>query len=119
MPPARRFANGLSSAWATWLASQRVSDSQCGYRLYTRGLLARTPVTAGRYELETEIVVRASRLGFRVAEVDVPTVYHGAESHIRAFRDVPRIAWTLARLTFERFLPPPAMRAASRDGGAA
>jgi len=119
MPPARRFANGFSSGWTTWLAGQQVSDSQCGYRLYTRGLLARTPLTAGRYELETEIVVRAAQLGFRLAEVGIPTVYHGAESHIRTFRDVPRIVGALGRLTIERFLPPPAMRAARRSGGAA
>lgn len=117
MPPLRRFANGLSSTWATWLAGQRITDSQCGYRLYTRALLAGTPVTPGRYELETEIVVRAARLGFRLAEVEVPTVYHGAGSHIRVFRDVPRIVGVLARLTLERLAPPPAMRAAVRGGG--
>jgi glycosyltransferase involved in cell wall biosynthesis len=118
MPPLRRFANGFSSAWATWLAGQCVTDSQCGYRLYTRALLAATPVTPGRYEFETEIVVRAARLGFRIAEVDVPTVYQGAGSHIRVFRDVPRIVGVLARLTLERLAPPAAMRAAVRGGGA-
>jgi len=45
MPASRRFANGFSSAWASWLAGQRVSDSQCGYRLHTRRLLERTPLT--------------------------------------------------------------------------
>jgi glycosyltransferase involved in cell wall biosynthesis len=119
MPAGRRWANGFSSAWATWLAGQVVSDSQCGYRLYSRDLLVRTPVTPGRYELETEIAVRAARLGFRVAEVEIPTVYEGAGSHIRAFRDVPRIASVLARLTFEGIAPPPEMKAATRGGGAA
>src|SRR5262245_7071894 len=40
MPWARRFANAFSSGWATWLAGQTISDSQCGYRLYGRRLLA-------------------------------------------------------------------------------
>ncbi len=114
MPAARRFANGFSSAWATWLAGQRVSDSQCGYRLYSRAVLARTPVTPGRYELETEIAVRAARLGFRVAEVEIPTVYGEADSHIRTLRDVPRIVGVMARLTLERVAPPAAMREAGR-----
>jgi hypothetical protein len=77
------------------LAGQLVSDSQCGYRLYGRGVLDHTPMTPGRYEVETEIAVRAARLGFRLAEVEIPTVYGEEKSQIRAFRDVPRIAGTL------------------------
>ena len=119
MPAARRFANRLSSAWATWLAGQRISDSQCGYRLYSSPVLARTPVTPGRYELETEIAVRAACLGFRVAEVEIPTVYGEAGSHIRMFRDVPRIVGVMARLTLERVAPPAAMREAARARGEA
>lgn len=114
MPPLRRFANGFSSSWATWLAGQTISDSQCGYRLYGRELLRRTPVTAGRYEFETEVAVRAARLGFRLAQVGIPTVYGDAGSHIHALRDVPRIVGVLGRLTWERVAPPTAMRAALR-----
>jgi glycosyltransferase involved in cell wall biosynthesis len=113
MPPLRRVANGWSSSWATWIAGQRISDSQCGYRLYGRAVLERTPVTPGRYEVETEIAVRASRLGFRLAEVPVPTVY-GADSHLRLFRDVPRIVGTMGRLTLETLAPPAVMREAAR-----
>jgi glycosyltransferase involved in cell wall biosynthesis len=112
MPAGRRFANQFSSGWATWLAGQRVSDSQCGYRYYGRAVLARTPITPGRYELETEIVVRAARLGFRLSEVEIPTVYGEEKSQIHAFRDVPRIVGTHVRQTLEGIVPPPAMRAA-------
>lgn len=115
MPPQRRFANGLSSGLVSWLAGQKVSDSQCGYRLYGRAVLATTPVTPGRYEVETEVAVRAARLGFRVAEVEIPTVYGDEQSQIRALRDVPRIAGTLLRLTAEGIVPPAAMRAAMRE----
>ena len=114
MPPQRRFANAFSSGWATWLAGQTISDSQCGYRLYGRRLLAVTPVTAGRYEVESEIAVRAARLGFRLAEVEIPTVYGEEKSQINPFKDVPRIVGAFARLTLERMSPPPAMREAAR-----
>lgn len=116
MPAARRFANGFSSAWAGALAGQRVPDSQCGYRLYRREVLRRTPVSPGRFEFETEIAVRAARLGFRLAAVPIPTVYGGERSQIRIARDVPRIVGTLARLTLEGLAPPGAMRAALREG---
>ncbi len=117
MPPLRRFANALSSGWASALAGRLVSDSQCGYRLYGREVIARTPMTAGRYELETEIIVRAARLGFRLAEVTVPTVYGDEQSQFRLARDVPRIVGTMVRLTLEGVLPPAPMRAAGRAPG--
>ena len=110
MPAGRRFANALSSGWTTALAGQRISDSQSGFRLYARRLLDRTPITPGRYEVETEIAVRAARLGFRLAEVEIPTVYGEEKSQIRAFRDVPRIGGTLLRLTLEGILPPSTMK---------
>jgi len=114
MPASRRFANAFSSGWSSWLAGQRVSDSQCGYRFYSRAVLMRTPLTAGRYEFETEIVVRASRLGFRIAEVTIPTVYGEEKSQIHPFRDVPRIVGVMMRLTLEGVVPPRAMRLATR-----
>jgi len=116
MPLARRFANGLASGWATWLAGQRVSDSQCGYRLHSRRLLEQVPLTPGRYEVETELVVRAARLGFRLAEVEIPTIYGSERSQVHAVRDVPRIVGRLLRLTAEGALPPAEMRAARRAG---
>jgi len=118
MPFSRRFANGFSSGWTAWLAGQRVSDSQCGYRLHSRRLLERTPLTPGRYEVETEVVVRAARLGFRIAEVQIPTVYGEQRSQIRTLRDVPRIVGALLRLTHEGLVPPVVMRAAGRGLGA-
>lgn len=107
MPALRRFANRFSSGWCSAIARQRISDSQCGYRLYRRAVLERTPVRASRYEVETEMAVRAARLGFRVAEVEVPTVYGDETSHLSISRDVPRIVAMMVRLSFER---PPAGR---------
>ena len=112
MPALRRWANAFSSSWVTAIAGQTISDSQCGYRLYRRAVLDAVPVTPGRYEVESEMAVRAARLGFRTVEVEIPTVYADEQSHIRIHRDVPRIFAMLARLSLERLAPPPAMRAA-------
>jgi len=101
MPASRRFANRFSSAWCTAIAGQPIRDSQCGYRLYTREVLRRTPVRASRYEVETEMAVRAARLGFRLAHADIPTVYGDEQSHLSPTRDVPRIVAMMVRLTFE------------------
>ena len=118
MPPHRRFGNGFSSAWTSALAGVRISDSQCGDRLFRREVLRLTPVTPGRYEVETEMAVRAARLGFRITEIPIPTIYAGAETHLSVVRDVPRIVGMMFRLSIERLLPPPAMRRAMRGEGA-
>lgn len=102
MPPLRRFANRFSSGWCSAIAGQRISDSQCGFRLYRREVLERTPVRASRYEVETEMAVRAARLGFRIGEVEIPTVYGDETSHLSITRDVPRIVGMMVRLSFER-----------------
>ena len=101
MPAARRFANRFSSAWCSAIAGQTIADSQCGYRLYRREVLQRTPVAASRYEVETEMAVRAARLGFKLAHVEIPTVYGDEVSHLSPTRDVPRIVGMMLRLTFE------------------
>jgi glycosyltransferase involved in cell wall biosynthesis len=101
MPLARRFANRFSSTWCSAIAGQSIPDSQCGYRLYRREVLQRTPVRASRYEVETEMAVRAARLGFKVAHVEIPTVYGDEVSHLSPTRDVPRIVAMMLRLTFE------------------
>lgn len=101
MPPLRRFANRFSSGWCSLIAGQPIHDSQCGYRLYTQRVLAATRVRASRYEVETEMAVRAARLGFRLREVEIPTVYGDETSHLSIHRDVPRIVAMMLRLTFE------------------
>jgi glycosyltransferase involved in cell wall biosynthesis len=101
MPLARRVANRFSSTWCSAIAGQPIADSQCGYRLYRREVLRRTPVQASRYEVETEMAVRAARLGFKVAQVEIPTVYGDEVSHLSPTRDVPRIVAMMLRLTFE------------------
>jgi glycosyltransferase involved in cell wall biosynthesis len=106
MPHLRRFANRFSSGWCAAIAGKPISDSQCGYRLYRRAVLEETPVRASRYEVETEMAVRAARMGFHVSEVEIPTVYGDEKSHLSLSRDVPRIVGMMIRLSFE----PPAKR---------
>lgn len=49
----------------------RVTDSQAGFRCFTKDLLARLTLEAAEYEVETEMLLRAIRAGARVEEVPV------------------------------------------------
>jgi hypothetical protein len=114
MPPHRRLGNWLSATYLTWLAGTPLPDVQSGYRIHRAdvlaalGLQASVGVPAGRaappafrstgYGFESEILIAAARLGFRVAHVPIEAVYEGAPSHFHPLREVPRFTSLYARL---------------------
>lgn len=82
MPALRILSNTLTS----WLVSARTGcrmmDSQCGYRLIGREILEVISVETRGFEAETELLIRAARLGFGIRWVPVRTVYQGEESRM-------------------------------------
>lgn len=48
-----------------------VSDSQSGYRVMKSAVLAGMHLKSGEYEIESEMLVKTARLGFRVVEVPI------------------------------------------------
>lgn len=99
MPLERRASNAMSSAIASLLAGQHIHDSQSGFRAM-RAIVPRTIVGAGdRFDYELDLLVRAARAGFRVAEVPVPTVYEAVrDSHFRHVRDTVLLMRAMVRL---------------------
>lgn len=93
VPPHRRFANMLSSAATRAVTKCPISDSQSGYRAIKADVLRTIEARGDRYEFETDFLVRASRAGFTIVDVPVPTIY-GPPSHFREFSD----AWRVARI---------------------
>jgi len=98
MPIARRFTNWLSAALATRIGGQPLRDAQTGFRAFTREVAERVQPAGDRYEYEANFLLDALRAGYRVASVDVPTIYGtGARSHFRAWSDTWRMARAFAR----------------------
>ncbi|MCL2477480.1 glycosyltransferase family 2 protein [Candidatus Bathycorpusculum sp.] len=48
-----------------------ITDSQSGYRAMKREVLLAQKLTSGEYEIESEMLVKAVKAGFRVAEVPI------------------------------------------------
>lgn len=99
MPRARIFSNTVSSWLVSKVVGERVHDSQCGYRAYNLDLSgAGVFPLSGRFEWESEVLIRAVKKGFHILEVPVRTIYDHEEgsSHIRAFRDTARFLKMLA-----------------------
>jgi glycosyltransferase involved in cell wall biosynthesis len=77
----------------TWLLNRfykvDVSDSQCGFRAFTRQALEKLKLEATGMEFATDMLIKARHAGLRIAEV--PITYYpraeGAPSKLKSFRD--------------------------------
>jgi glycosyltransferase involved in cell wall biosynthesis len=90
MPFARRLTNNLTSVILSILSGQTIRDSQSGYRLISTQVLKKIKLKAKKYDLESEILVKAGRKGFKIDAVPIKTIYHGGKSFINPFVDTGR-----------------------------
>lgn len=90
MPPVRRFVNRWMSQQISALCGQEIPDTQCGYRLLHRELIPDLLGGAARFDYETEMLIIASRKGFRIDSVPISTVYSDEVSSIHPVRDTIR-----------------------------
>jgi hypothetical protein len=88
MPWAHRYiGTPVINALMTFFTGASVSDSQSGMRAFTRASYQRLGLRCEGMEFASEMVVRASRRGLRVAEVPIPYWPRQGESKLRTFRD--------------------------------
>jgi glycosyltransferase involved in cell wall biosynthesis len=99
MSAVRRCSNRLSSRAISWAAGRPLSDVQTGFRFYSRELIERTGFPEPRFEAESAVVVRAVRLGLRVATTPVRLgrADGRSTSHYRPLADSLRIASAVMR----------------------
>jgi glycosyltransferase involved in cell wall biosynthesis len=97
MPMARRMTNGIMSRIVSWLTGQRIPDSQCGFRFIRLDVLAGLPLSATRYEIDTEVLLSAAAAGCKIVSVPIRTIYASEGSHIRPVRDTVRFLVFLLR----------------------
>lgn len=102
MLPRRRMANRFS-AWTIAIASgTNVSDSQSGYRFYSTRLLRAVTLHSDGFAMESEVIVRAGRGGFKIltTPIDLGFVDGLSTSHYKPFKDT----LTIAIVVFKTFL---------------
>jgi len=97
MPMVRYLTNAFMSWLISELIRQRVPDTQCGFRLIKIWLLRRLKLTTTNYEIESEMLIKASRLGAKIESVPIHAIYRGAKSQINPFVDTVRFVIFLAR----------------------
>jgi glycosyltransferase involved in cell wall biosynthesis len=90
MPFVRRFVNRYMSDKISHVCAQKIPDTQCGFRMIHRELIPDLLNGADRFDYETEMLIVASRKGFRIDSVPISTVYSDEVSSIHPVRDTIR-----------------------------
>ena len=90
MPFVRRVVNRYMSSEISRVCGQRIPDTQCGFRMLHRQLIPELLGGAHRFEYETEVLIIASRDGYRIESVPITTVYTDQVSKIHPVRDTLR-----------------------------
>ncbi|HIE28002.1 TPA: glycosyltransferase family 2 protein [Candidatus Poribacteria bacterium] len=88
MPLHRRLNNKLISRVGSLLCGQNVVDFQCGFRLFKGEVLRSITLETVRYETESELLIKAGRLGFRIGTLPIKTIYNGEISNVKPLREI-------------------------------
>lgn len=94
MPITRVLSNRITSALISAKIGQRVLDSQCGYRLISRNAYSQISLDSDGFEIESEMLIKAGRLGMKISWIPISTIYSKEKSYIRGFRDSSRFIRT-------------------------
>jgi len=90
MPFIRRLTNKFMSSIISSIVGQKIPDSQCGFRLIKRGILKKIDIKASNFEIESEIIIKAWRMGGRIVSIPISTIYRREKSKIKPMVDAIR-----------------------------
>jgi glycosyltransferase involved in cell wall biosynthesis len=100
MPLVRFMTNTFLSWFISCISGQDIPDTQCGFRLIKKEVLEKVKLRTNNYEAESELLIKAARLGFKIESLPIHTIYMGEKSRINPFVD----SWRFVRLiVFEIF----------------
>jgi len=91
MPPIRYWTNRSTSLVTSLLAKKIIKDSQSGYRLIKTEILKKVHLKTRHFQTETEILIQAGRMGYRIGEIPIQTIYpYTRKSYINPVIDTIR-----------------------------
>ena len=102
MPLLRLATNAFMSWIISLICRQQIKDTQCGFRLIAADVLKSVKLECSDFEIETELLVKASRKGFKIASVNIQSIYRNEVSKIRPFRDTLRFIRYAASTIFDK-----------------
>lgn len=100
-PAFRKFTSGVFNTLASLAFGMRVRDLNCSFKLFRREVIQALPLQSTDFFIDTELVARLHRAGYRYVEHGVRHYPRTAgHSTVRA-SDVPRTLRSLARVWLE------------------
>ena len=104
MPIIRYVCNRITSWLLGCLCRKggKISDTQCGFRLISKQCWQGIVILSHNYEFEGEMIVAASREGFRMANVPISVIYADEKSKINPIKDSWRFFKMLVRIWCNR-----------------
>ncbi|MBC8394624.1 MAG: glycosyltransferase family 2 protein [Deltaproteobacteria bacterium] len=84
IPRIRYVPNRIGTYCFSWLISQPVEDSQCGFRLYDQKVIENIFIFNDGFEAEADILLRAGKRGYPISFVPVKTIYF-PNNHYQSF----------------------------------
>ena len=103
MPRHRRLNNWLVSVVGSALCEQKVPDFQSGYRLIKAEVLKAVQLETERYETESELLIKAGRLGFRIESTQIQAVYGNEDSNVKLLREISLFTRLLIKSLREKY----------------
>ena len=102
MPLIRTLTNRFMSWLISKISGEDVRDSQCGFRLLRRNVLEKLNLNSDRFEIESEIILKSAKLGFKIGNAPIETVYGDEHSKINPARDTIRFFKFLFKFLAEK-----------------
>ncbi len=90
MPLLRLMTNKFMSWIISSICHRRIADTQCGFRFMTKEVLGQIKLECTDFEIETELLIQASKKEFRIENVPIASIYRDEVSKIRPLRDTWR-----------------------------
>ena len=107
IPRLRYFGNRTACFWISWAAGYPIADTQSGFRVYPRAVMADCASCSG-FTFESEIVIAAAHRGHRTLAVAIEACYpeDARPSHYRAGPDTMKIIAMVAKRLLSKGLHP-------------
>jgi glycosyltransferase involved in cell wall biosynthesis len=102
VPLLRRAANFTSSLIVSALCGRRIYDSQTGFRSYSAALIQKVNLDCSHFDLETEVIIKAVRQGFRIGRCCIRTIYAAEVSRFKNIKDSARFLQVIVRALWWR-----------------
>ena len=104
-PLRNRIGRSVSDFLTKLQTGRTLGDTQCGFRVYPLDVVNNIHCSSGRYNFETEFIIRAARAGVGITQTPITSRYFDKServSHFRPFGDSLAAVCLHLRMLFDR-----------------